>query len=57
MPESSGWANTVLPCTKWSYWLVIQDLEAWFGEETSWRTWLFSSSEVAGLASLLASSA
>src|SRR3954447_19434791 len=24
IPESSGWASTVLPCTKWSYWEVIR---------------------------------
>ncbi len=57
MPESSGWARTVLPCTKWSYWDVIHFLEAWFGEPTSFRTWAFSSSPVSGRGSLFASSA
>ncbi|CAM5243456.1 hypothetical protein STENM223S_01210 [Streptomyces tendae] len=57
MPESSGWARTVLPCTKWSYCWVIHCLDAWLGEATSFRTWSFSSSDVCGRGSLFASSA
>src|SRR6478609_6424043 len=50
MPASSGIASTVLPCTKRSYWSVIQDLEAWFGEPTSFRTCSRSSAPFAGRA-------
>ncbi len=57
MPASSGIASTVLPCTKRSYWSVIQDLEAWFGEPTSFRTCSRSSAPFAGRASAPASSA
>ena len=48
MPESDGWARTLLPRTYRSYCDVTHSFDAWFGDETRRRMSARSSSGVDG---------